>query len=58
MKFKLQCEQRFPLFPTSHLFPVGALTGNIANPLKFNSAKAASQEDIWDIWDIWDIRDI
>ena len=27
----MQCEQRFPLFPTDHLFPVGTLTGNIGN---------------------------
>ena len=29
LKFKLQCEQRFLLFPTTYLFPVGARTGNI-----------------------------
>ena len=27
MKFHLQCKQRMPLFPTNHLFPVGALLG-------------------------------
>ena len=30
LKFKLQCEPRFPIFPTTYLFPVGALTGNKA----------------------------
>ena len=30
LKFNLQCEQRFPLFPANHLFPVGALARNIA----------------------------
>ena len=32
LKFNLQCEQRFPLFPTTYLIPVGVLTRNIGKP--------------------------